>query len=333
VLAWLSVWSKVQTCTWPSWCHCHPLSLASVKSKLVLPFWYRLIRVVMEKGPLNRCCCTRHIKTYGDSRCNHHVCQFIYTSTVNSPVRSDDCAYYIVAPLVQLHTGQAHRVWVKKSHNVFWQYFPNDWKFQNKILHFYWTLNSTWLWNYKNFIIIIIMQHLMRRVSVIGATNRKTLTKLRHHNCRSSSVFLHFTGNMKNCDISATGWPTSIYVHYIWQDDVEWVLQVLRLLKKLISKIQDSWQSICQRDLFCIITWYRDFRLSRHKMWHVPTVKLYTLQRWVCDGDAALAKLLWTLVISHSCSWYTQWKNLQYQAKRLTGKNVSEMINFVSSGT
>jgi len=27
VLAWLSVWSEVQTCVWPSWCHCHSLSL------------------------------------------------------------------------------------------------------------------------------------------------------------------------------------------------------------------------------------------------------------------------------------------------------------------
>ena len=26
-LAWLSVWSEVQTCTWPSWCHCHSLFL------------------------------------------------------------------------------------------------------------------------------------------------------------------------------------------------------------------------------------------------------------------------------------------------------------------
>ena len=50
VLAWLSVWSKVQTCIWPSGCHCHSLSLASVKSRLVLPFWYRLTRVVSEKG-------------------------------------------------------------------------------------------------------------------------------------------------------------------------------------------------------------------------------------------------------------------------------------------
>jgi len=31
-----------ETCIWPSWCHCHSLSLASVKSRLVLPFWYRL---------------------------------------------------------------------------------------------------------------------------------------------------------------------------------------------------------------------------------------------------------------------------------------------------
>ena len=55
VLAWLSVWSEVQTCIWPSWCHCYSLSLASVKSTLVLPFWYRLTRVVPDKGLLNGC--------------------------------------------------------------------------------------------------------------------------------------------------------------------------------------------------------------------------------------------------------------------------------------
>jgi len=52
MLAWLSVWSEVQTCVRPSWCHCHSLSFASVKSRLVLPVWYR---VVPEKGPLNGC--------------------------------------------------------------------------------------------------------------------------------------------------------------------------------------------------------------------------------------------------------------------------------------
>jgi len=55
VLMWLSVWSEVQTCIWSSWCHCHSLSLASVISRLVLPFWYRLTWVVPEKGPLNVC--------------------------------------------------------------------------------------------------------------------------------------------------------------------------------------------------------------------------------------------------------------------------------------
>ena len=38
VLTWLSVWSKVQTCIWPSGFHCHSLSLASLKSRLVFTF-------------------------------------------------------------------------------------------------------------------------------------------------------------------------------------------------------------------------------------------------------------------------------------------------------
>ena len=57
VLAWLFVWSDVHICIWPSWCHCHSLSLAPMKSRLVLPFWYRLTWVVPDKGPLNVCVC------------------------------------------------------------------------------------------------------------------------------------------------------------------------------------------------------------------------------------------------------------------------------------
>jgi len=70
VLAWLSVWSELQTCIWPSWCHCHSLSLASVKSRLVLPFWYRLTRVVRlvpEKGPLNGCVCVVDVVLAGQA--------------------------------------------------------------------------------------------------------------------------------------------------------------------------------------------------------------------------------------------------------------------------
>ena len=37
MLVWLSVWSKVRTCIQPSWCHCHSLSLASVKSRSAYP--------------------------------------------------------------------------------------------------------------------------------------------------------------------------------------------------------------------------------------------------------------------------------------------------------
>ena len=43
VLVWLSVSSEMQICIWSVQCHCHSLSLASVKSRLVLPFWYWLI--------------------------------------------------------------------------------------------------------------------------------------------------------------------------------------------------------------------------------------------------------------------------------------------------
>ena len=54
----------MQTCIWPNWCHCHSLSLASVKSTLVLPFWYQLTRVVPEKGPLNVCVCLTYCRLW-----------------------------------------------------------------------------------------------------------------------------------------------------------------------------------------------------------------------------------------------------------------------------
>ena len=54
VLAWLSVWRCVQTCIRLSWCHCHSLSLASVKSRLVLPFWYRAHPGSPAKGAVKR---------------------------------------------------------------------------------------------------------------------------------------------------------------------------------------------------------------------------------------------------------------------------------------
>jgi len=64
VLAWLSVCSELQTCIWPSWCHCYSQSLVLVKSRLVLPSWYWLTRIVPEKGPLNGCVCVYTIYLY-----------------------------------------------------------------------------------------------------------------------------------------------------------------------------------------------------------------------------------------------------------------------------
>jgi len=56
VSVWLFVWSEVQiVCLWFSWCHSHPQtpsSVASFKSRLVLPFSYWVTQVVLEKRPL-----------------------------------------------------------------------------------------------------------------------------------------------------------------------------------------------------------------------------------------------------------------------------------------
>jgi len=48
-LVWLSVWSKVQMIAYGPADASATSSLASVKSRMVLPFWYRLTEVVPEK--------------------------------------------------------------------------------------------------------------------------------------------------------------------------------------------------------------------------------------------------------------------------------------------
>ena len=39
VLAWFSVWSEMQTCIWPSYCHCHSLTV-SCFSKIQIGFTF-----------------------------------------------------------------------------------------------------------------------------------------------------------------------------------------------------------------------------------------------------------------------------------------------------
>jgi len=51
VLAWLSVWSVVQMiCIQSSWCHCHPSSLDSIKSRMVYLSGAGLARLSWKSG-------------------------------------------------------------------------------------------------------------------------------------------------------------------------------------------------------------------------------------------------------------------------------------------
>ena len=84
VLAWLSVWSEVQTCIQPSWCHCHSLSLASVKSRVGLPFRYQLTLVVPDRGPLNGCVCLS--ETHWHYTCSWKIINWCCTIHVSQTV-------------------------------------------------------------------------------------------------------------------------------------------------------------------------------------------------------------------------------------------------------
>jgi len=107
------IWMGVVTSLQPSWCRCHSLFLASVKSRLVLTFWYRLTRVVLEKGPLNGC-----------------VCVFLVPANLGSPVKrvcvcvcvtfnkleSTHCASRVVFSEVQMASTRAFCSSVSECH-------------------------------------------------------------------------------------------------------------------------------------------------------------------------------------------------------------------------
>jgi len=72
---------------------CHSLSLASVKSRLVLPFWYRLTQVVPGKGPLNGCVCDVQFVAFY----RHAVteCMWATSSAGNQPVIIWPCGWCV----------------------------------------------------------------------------------------------------------------------------------------------------------------------------------------------------------------------------------------------
>jgi len=57
-------------------CHCHSLPFALVKSRLVLPCWYRLTRVVQDKGPLNVCVCVCVCHRMKSMQCTYRIQTF-----------------------------------------------------------------------------------------------------------------------------------------------------------------------------------------------------------------------------------------------------------------
>ena len=135
MLARLSVWSEVQTCIWPSWCKCHSLSLASLKSRLVLPFWHWLTWVVANKGPLNVCVCVcvcgrDHVTALDQSETcvlelpiRHYYCVYLEAWMLLpqswNPVRQCLCA---VIPVYAWHL----RV-VSYKPRVYYKPAPNGW--------------------------------------------------------------------------------------------------------------------------------------------------------------------------------------------------------------
>ena len=118
VLAWLSVWSEVQTCIWPSWCHCHSLSLASVKSRLVLPFWYWPTRVDPEKGLLNGCVCVCVVEPTFQESLRHHnsfskyvakYLEYPQKTSKNLTASSSKISYSNIKTFKQTYTGHLNR--------------------------------------------------------------------------------------------------------------------------------------------------------------------------------------------------------------------------------
>ena len=107
---WLSVWSEVQTWIWPGWYHCHSLSLASVKSWLVLPFWYWLTWVVLDNGPLNGCSSSSNVKFLVWS-CSLRL--FLFMMAVWCQYHDVHCQQLrvmVIAALMQVILGRTHVV-------------------------------------------------------------------------------------------------------------------------------------------------------------------------------------------------------------------------------
>jgi len=115
VLAWLSVCREVQTFIWPSWCRCHSLSLAPIKSRLVLPFWYRLTWVGPDNGPLNGCVCNPYRLLQLGYIAHPMPPEALCSQNLNLPICVCMLAYLVVwrhSPTVLLSTFSLYLHWM-----------------------------------------------------------------------------------------------------------------------------------------------------------------------------------------------------------------------------
>jgi len=94
------------------------LSLASLKSRLVLPFWYRLTRVVPEKGPLNGCVCVCHRPSYRPQEALwfQPVCPCVHTQACSQKLNKEEAALPLTLPIPSpfpLEIGPLPRLWLR----------------------------------------------------------------------------------------------------------------------------------------------------------------------------------------------------------------------------
>ena len=125
-LAQWSVWRELQICIWLSWRYCHSLSLASVKSRLVLPFWYQLTRVVQDKGLLNVRVCVLHSTHDTWQKCAGVFTLRCQQPRYNKQRRSDGMTRHQTLTLGGiLSLVVCSSVWSRSTSSASWRFFSS----------------------------------------------------------------------------------------------------------------------------------------------------------------------------------------------------------------
>jgi len=94
------------------------MSLASVKSRLVLPFWFRLTWVVREKWPLNGCVCVVACNQTKIIFTSYPVILYYLTGHGDAEIASffAQMMYFVIASFHLLHKISGYRVFLFFCH-------------------------------------------------------------------------------------------------------------------------------------------------------------------------------------------------------------------------